>query len=128
MRRQACGKAGADLAARRIGWVVWGLPGVLFALGGAWSAERPWLWVPALAVAGSACVLNAWRCGRLHCYVTGPLFLIAAAATVLDALGVVAIGGHYILLAVFVGAALACGLECVWGKYVGSARSRRETP
>jgi len=119
MRPQTCGKAGADLAARRIGWLVWGVPGALFALGAAWDAARPWLWVPALAVAGSACVLNARRCGRLHCYLTGPLFLLAAAATVLDGLGVVALGRQPILLALVVGTALAYGLECARGKYVG---------
>jgi len=27
---------------------------------------------------GGACLVNAVRCGRLHCYVTGPFFLLGA--------------------------------------------------
>src|SRR5207247_6076405 len=32
---------------------------------------------------GVACVVNAAHCGRVHCYVTGPLYLLAAIATLL---------------------------------------------
>ena len=31
------------------------------------------VWVPSLGVAGAACFANAARCGRRHCFVTGPL-------------------------------------------------------
>ena len=65
----------ADLARSRIGWLVWGLPASLLLAGTAWEAARPWLWIPSLVVAGAACLANASRCGRLHCFVTGPLFL-----------------------------------------------------
>jgi len=29
---------------------------------------------------GVGCVINAARCGRLHCYFTGPMFLLGALA------------------------------------------------
>ncbi|MGB6973456.1 MAG: hypothetical protein WBD67_02105 [Terracidiphilus sp.] len=36
------------------------------------------LWIPALLVMGGACLANLARCGRVHCYITGPLLLLAA--------------------------------------------------
>src|SRR6266568_2122567 len=118
-RKQGC--RGTDLVGSRLGWLVWGLPSALFLAGIPWSSARAWLWVPSLAVAGSACVVNASRCGRLHCFVTGPLFLLAALATLLDAVGVVAIDGRWILAAVFVGTAAGYGVEWVRGRYAGQA-------
>lgn len=47
------------------------------------------MWTPALLTAAAACVVNAARCGRLHCYFTGPLFLFAAAGTFLRGLEIV---------------------------------------
>jgi hypothetical protein len=86
---QACRRT--DLVGSRLGWLVWGLPGALVVIGIAWGAARAWLWGPSLSIAGSACVANASRCGRLHCFVTGPVFLLGAFATLLDGAGVVAI-------------------------------------
>ncbi len=109
-----------DLVGSRLGWLVWGLPSALFLVGIALGAARPWLWIPSLAVAGSACVANASRCGRLHCFVTGPLFLLGALATLLDASGLVMIDWRWILVAVAVGTAAGYGLEWVRGKYAGA--------
>ena len=64
-------------------WVVWYLPGLLLVAGMFWSKGRLRLWTPALLLAGLACVVNAARCGRLHCYLTGPLYLLGAAYVVL---------------------------------------------
>ena len=36
----------------------------------------------ACVVMGVACLVNAARCGRLHCYLTGPYFLMLAASAV----------------------------------------------
>ena len=65
--------ANNDLVGTRVAWVVWYLPSLLLVAGMFWSNGRLWLWTPALLVAGMACVVNAARCGRLHCYFTGPL-------------------------------------------------------
>jgi hypothetical protein len=77
-----------DLASSRTGLVVWGVPG-LFVLGGvAFPGVRPLLWAVGFFAAGAACVANARRCRRTHCYITGPLYLGLSAASVLIGLGV----------------------------------------
>jgi hypothetical protein len=124
MNARACRQT--DLVGSRLGWFVWCLPTVLFLAGIGWGAARPWLWIPSLAIAGSACLANATRCGRLHCFATGPLFLLGAVATLLDAFGVVAIDWRLILGAVALGTAVSYAFEWVRGKYLGAqlARSR----
>jgi hypothetical protein len=77
-----------------------------------------WLWAPALLAAGTACLINAARCGRLHCYFTGPLFLLAAGVTLLRSLGIAPIRWNWILWALFVGTPLAHVPEWIRGKYV----------
>jgi hypothetical protein len=96
------------------------LPSALFLIGIACSSARAWLWIPSLAVAGSACLANASRCGRLHCFVTGPLFLLGGLAALLDAAGVVAIDWRWILAAIIAGTAAGYGLEWMRGKYSGA--------
>ena len=71
---------------------VWGLPFAAFVAGySANSWGRAALWAGALVVAGGACLVNAKRCGRTHCYFTGPYFLLCALAVVLAQLGIVPI-------------------------------------
>lgn len=72
-----------DLTSGRAAVWLWRVPWLLVALGAFWPQARFWVWIPAFLVAGSACVANARRCGRLHCYATGPLYLGAAAYLVL---------------------------------------------
>jgi hypothetical protein len=115
MNGRAC-----DLVGSRLGWFLWGLPSALFLVGIVWDAARPWLWIPSLAVAGLACVANSARCGRLHCFVTGPLFAVAALATLLDAGDVLAIDWRWVLAAVVAGTMGGFGLEWWRGKYAGS--------
>ena len=95
----------------------WGLPLALIALGILVQAWSLWLWIPAFLIAGITCTLNAARCGRLHCYATGPLFLAASlllALVAADALGEgwvdVTMGG------VLVGTVLAFGVELLLGR------------
>src|SRR5271167_1747383 len=54
----------------------------------------------ALFWAGAACAVNAYRCGRLHCYITGPLFLLAGLGILLAGFADVAIPSSWILIAV----------------------------
>ena len=79
------------------------------------------IWPTALSFMGVACLINARRCGRVHCYVTGPFFLILAAAALLHGLRVVWLGkeGWNILgLILIVGSALlSIGTEWIFGKY-----------
>lgn len=82
---------------------------------------RTVVWTLGFAVMGIACAFNAWRCGRRHCFYTGPLFLVAALASLLYGLGVLPLGRHgwnWISGIAVAGAVLACcGLEGVLGKY-----------
>lgn len=77
----------ADPRVRRLGFTA---PQVAFLFGfvlpNAWRAV---VWPSALLVIGSACVLNAQRCGRLHCYFSGPFFLLAAVVLVAFRFGIV---------------------------------------
>jgi hypothetical protein len=60
---------------------------------------------------GAACVANALRCGRMHCYLTGPFFLGMALVALLYGLGVVPLGGkgwNVIGLTIVLGAIALC--------------------
>lgn len=75
-------------------------------------------WAAGFAVMGAACVVNALRCGRVHCWFTGPWFLLAAAVTVLRYVGLVGIAWPTIINAGMVGALLLYFVpEKIWGKY-----------
>ena len=58
------------------------------------------MWVPAFVVMGVGCLANAAQCGRIHCYFTGPLYLLAAVFVALSALGVVSLHPGLVLLIV----------------------------
>jgi hypothetical protein len=107
-----------DLAGRRIGWLVWGVPAVFIALGIGWDAARAWLWVPSLVFAGTACIANASRCGRLHCFITGPVYLLAAITALLDGTHLVRVAWPWILALVVGGTLVGYGLEWVRGRYI----------
>lgn len=104
--------------------VVFGLPILALVVSGAASvnfALRTAIWVAALSAMGVACVVNARRCGRVHCYATGPFFLIMAGVTLLYGLGLVPLGARgwsWISLAVLVGAVVLCCVpEALFGRY-----------
>lgn len=52
------------------------------------------IWATALIWMGVACLLNARRCHRLHCYFSGPIFLAGALLAVLLGLQVISFGRH----------------------------------
>src|SRR5713101_7854717 len=122
-----------DLTGRTVGRVVlWGLPLIAFVagyvVGPIW---RTILWTAALSVAGTACLVNAARCGRLHCYFTGPFLLLGAVVTLTYGLGVLPLGPDRwasIGLVVAVGSCfLGCVPEWIWGTYVTRARKQLPT-
>ncbi len=129
MNAQACQaeRNATDLVGSPLGWVLWGLPVVLFFTGIAWDEARALLWVPCLLVAGTACLANASRCGRLHCFVTGPGFLLGAVATLVDASGVMAIDWRWILATVIGGTASGYGIEWLRGRYVAEAATTKRS-
>ena len=100
--------------------LLWGLPVAALVIGGFLQLE--WVvWPPALAVMGIACVVNAYHCRRIHCYFTGPWFLVLAALSVLHGIDIVPLGSQgwsWIGLATLVGAiALYYLPERLLGKY-----------
>jgi hypothetical protein len=84
-----------------------------------------WMIIGSFTWMGIGCVINAARCGRLHCYFSGPIFLIGALATFLVGFGFADLGSIGVSLINNVTIVLALStfiLEWVWGAY-GSARS-----
>ncbi len=110
-----------DLAASaRTFMVFWGLPLIAAGVGGVFQHPTSTLvWTGALFWAGGACALNATRCRRLHCYITGPLFLLAGVAILLAGFGIVSLPSEWILIAVVAGTILAYAAESAFDiKYV----------
>src|SRR5262245_60641792 len=116
-----------DLVKRRVALLLWYIPGALLLIGMFWSEGRAWLWTPALVVAGTACLVNAARCGRLHCYITGPLWLLGATATLLRGLGIVHLPWSWILYTLLAGSVLAFVPEWVGCKYVRAKSMAHQT-
>jgi hypothetical protein len=118
MRCSGTGCARRDLVGARVVWLLWYIPTLLIIAGAFVPAARAMIWIPSFALMGTACLVNARRCRRLHCYVTGPLFLFGAIASALDAFVVAAISWRIVLAVVTIGTALAYGLEWLRGKYI----------
>src|SRR5712691_6250159 len=76
-----------DLTTRKAAWLLWCLPSVGVLVGFFWAEGRAWIWIPAFLVMGGGCLANATRCGRLHCYFTGPLYILAALYVALSMFG-----------------------------------------
>ena len=116
---------------RRASFLIWGLPAlVLVATGplGLRSEAQGLIWASCMSVFGFGCITNARRCGRLHCFFTGPFFLSMAAVSLVHGFGWISLGGHgwaWIGAATLVGAwVLTIVPERIWGPYAGG----RATP
>ena len=87
------------------------------------NAWRAVVWTVALAIMGTACTVNAFRCGRVHCYLTGPFFLLMALVALSYGLGILHLGGNgwnLLGLISLVGTiALWCLPEMFLGRYKG---------
>jgi hypothetical protein len=106
-----------DLACGRSALWLWCLPVVALFVGFGLGPLRLPVWLVAFAVMGGACVVNAMRCGRLHCYLTGPLFLMAALYCALALLRIVPEPDGTFLLIVLGVALLARMAEVPLGSY-----------
>ncbi|MCA1854095.1 MAG: hypothetical protein LC647_17420 [Beggiatoa sp.] len=123
---EACNHA--DWVARRRTLALgWGLPSAalvcsLFVE----SPWRAWIWVSSLFWMGAACLVNAVRCGRTHCYFTGPFFLLMAGVTLFYGLGLLALGPRtwiWLGLGLLAGTiGLWRGAERLWGRFVPPRR------
>ena len=102
--------------------LLWGIPHFVFFIGIFTSPVlRTILWPSALFIAGIACLINAFRCGRVHCYFTGPFYLLMAILSLLYGLDIFQFGQHgWIWLGgtvVIVGPILTRIPERIFGKY-----------
>ena len=129
---KACCHESKDWVARRRSFVLgWGLPGL--ALAGSLFMEPPgraWIWCLGLLWMGVACTANALRCGRIHCYFTGPFFLLMACLTLLYGLGILELrpqGWTWLSLGLVIGTVGLWWLpEQRWGQFAGRRLRRRE--
>lgn len=103
--------------------IAWGLPTILLVVGAILidPSVRAIVWAISLAWMGVACVINAARCGRMHCYFTGPFLLFMAVAVLLHGFQVIWLGTNgwkWLGVVIVVGVAvLWWGPESVWGKF-----------
>jgi len=110
-----------DLVSQKIGIFLWCLPISAVIVGTSWPSMRLRLWIPAFLIMGIGCLENARRCGRLHCYFTGPVFVLAAIYVMLAAVNVVPLRPDAFLLIMCAIAMLARMAEVPFGRYRKSA-------
>jgi hypothetical protein len=72
---------------------------------------RAVIWTAALVWMGTACILNAKRCGRTHCRYTGPYYLAMIAPVLVLASGSVSVGIYGWLV---LGVAILAGSRIIW--------------
>jgi hypothetical protein len=103
----------ADWSSDRRSYVLaWGLPTALLILAIFMPPPiRTAVWAGALIWMGVACIANAARCGRTHCYLTGPLFLGHGDGYVAHGIGVISVGSQGWL---WIGIAIAVGTAVLW--------------
>ncbi len=112
------------LSNRRTTILVYVLPTVAIvatSLGGVPETVVAVVWTLAFAVMGIACVVNAVRCGRVHCYFTGPFLILIAAVALLHGLRIVPLGPkgwQWLSLVAIAGTMLLLTVpERIWGRY-----------
>jgi hypothetical protein len=107
--------------------LAWGLPGALLIVGIFLPAPiRTGVWAGSLVWMGIACIANAARCGRTHCYLTGPFFLAMAVVTAAHGAGMLSLGRHgwwWTGMAIVVGAVVLWLVpERLFGKFLKPKR------
>ena len=115
MNQQSC--KSSDLALTWNAVLLWCLPVVALIIGSYWPRGRLLLWIPAFLVMGVACLVNAARCGRVHCYVTGPLSFLAIVYVMLAEFHLVPMDAGYFLDSILAVSILAFLAEIPLGRY-----------
>lgn len=122
----ACPPGRTDLVSDKPAYfLLWRLPWLVIAasLPLRDSSLKAAIWTTAFAQMGTACVANASGCGRLHCYFTGPFYLLGALASFLRGMGRLPISWPGLGACMFIGWLILGRLpETVWGKYATSER------
>jgi len=105
--------------------LLWCVPWFAFALG-FWAspALKTVLWTTSLAFMGVACLVNASRCGRIHCVFTGPFFILGAVASLGYGVGLLPLGSFgwsWLGLGIIIG---AIGFTWIPELFLGRYRRR----
>jgi hypothetical protein len=103
---------------------VYCFPAALIVLSANVDIENRWragVWAVCLGVMAAGCVVNALRCGRMHCYFTGPFMILMGLASLSYGFGWLPLGinGWNWIGGVTLGGAvlLGCIPELLFGKY-----------
>lgn len=75
------------------------------------DAPKTAIWVIALAWMGSACLLNARRCGRVHCRYTGPFLLAMILPVAAHGFGLLPLGDQGWR---WLGLTIGAGTAAIW--------------
>ena len=110
------------LASARTNLMAWWLPHAAVVTGlFAAVPVRTAIWSIALAWMGTACILNARRCGRTHCRYTGPYYFAMILPVLMVGLGLVRADIYgwiaLALIIVFGSKAIWWATERAWGKF-----------
>jgi hypothetical protein len=96
----------------RANLVAWSLPHAAVFVGFFLAVPvRAIIWIVALSWMGTACVLNARRCGRTHCRFTGPYYLVMVIPVLALGSGVISAGLYAWLV---LGIVIAFGSKLLW--------------
>lgn len=102
--------------------LAWGAPSLaIIASSFVDAPARATIWTAALVWMGTACLMNARRCGRTHCRFTGPFYLALTVPLVLHGFGLIQLGPYawWILGAAILlgGKVIWWATEATWGKF-----------
>lgn len=76
-------------------FLLYWLPAIAIVVAGVPAVSSGWrtvVWTVGLGTMGMTCIVNALRCGRVHCYLTGPFFFLMALVALSYGLGIVHLG------------------------------------
>ncbi len=94
--------------------------GVGASFAGLSTGMTAFIWAAAFAWMAAGCLLNALRCHRLHCYISGPVLLLGALVVASLAAGLVDLGPHglnNVVSVTFVLVLLSFAPELFWKRY-----------
>ena len=77
-------------------FLLYWLPAIAIVVAGAPVISNGWrtvVWAVGLGIMGAACIVNVLHCRRVHCYFTGPFFLLMALVALFYGVGYLHLGG-----------------------------------